>query len=58
MYTSKLKIKTSSSRPEMEIWWTFDLCNEEKHPKTSYDRQIIAIFQEIGVAESTMDSKV
>jgi len=35
----------------------FDLFGEKKHPKTSYCRRIIALFKEIGVAESNNDVK-
>ena len=47
-----------SNGTEVETWQTFDLFSENKHLKTSSDRRIIAIFQEIGVAESNGDARI
>jgi len=40
----------------MEIWQIFNLYIEEKLMNTSFDRQIIALFQEIGVVWHKNDS--
>ena len=47
----------SSKRPEIEMWHIFNLYSE-KHPKTACDHQIIALFQEIWIAESNGDVRI